>query len=494
MVRDVVLRGPVFQGRAAPRPAPVPPYDADVGAELVPGLLSEVGLPAALVERVDLKGEGQLYATPFPVVECAASVLGCIGAAASLLWEERTGEAQPVSVARRHAGASLVGFQLQRLEGGELPVAPMRLERPLVRLYRCRDGRWIHLHGAFAHLAAGTCEVLGCDVDSGAEAVAGGVARWAAPALEDALADAGTCGAMARTVAEWSAHPQAAAVAPLGRVSVEKIGESAPEPPRGMRRPLDGVRVLDLSRLLAGPTNARTLAEHGAEVLLVNSSRLENIPLFVMDTSHGKRSCCLELDDPAGVATLRDLAADADVFTQGYRGGSLARRGFGPEELAELRPGIVVVTINCYGDAGPWRLRPGWEQMAQTTSGMVIGQGGPDRPALLPAAACDYTTGYLAALGTMAALWRRAREGGSYHVRASLCQTARWFTEAPATVGDVTGFGDLAPYVVSSDTPYGRLHHLGPVAHLPLTPGRWEVPTSPIGSHAPAWLPATAGI
>ena len=475
--------GPVFQAR----PAATAPYDAVVVVELVSGLLHEVGLPVALTDRVELIGDIRPYATPFPVVECAASVLGSIGAAASLLWEERTGETQPVTVARGHAGASLVGFQLQQLEGGDLPPAPMSRERPLVKLYRCRDGRWVHLQGQFAHLGARTCDVLGCAVDSGVDVVAERVARWDAPALEDALAEAGTCGAMARTAAEWAAHVQAAAIAPLGRVSIEKMGESAPEALNGARRPLEGVRVLDLSRLLAGPINARTLAEHGAEVLLVNSARLENIPLFVMDTSHGKRSACLELHDPDDAAVLRRLAAGADVFTQGYRAGSLARRGFGPEELAELRPGIIVVSINCYGDAGPWRLRPGWEQMAQTTSGMVTGQGGADHPELLPAAACDYTTGYLAALGTMAALWRRAHEGGSYHVRASLCQTARWFTEAPAAPGEPTGLGDLAPYLTASDTPYGRLHHLGPVAGLPATPGRWEVPTSPIGTHAPAW-------
>ncbi len=244
------------------------------------------------------------------------------------------------------------------------------------------------------------------------------VARWDGQALEEALAAAGTCGAMARSAEEWSAHPQARAIAPLGRVSIEKIGDSPPEP---LDRPPDrddllgpparGVRVLDLSRLLAGPTHGRTLAEHGAEVLLVNSARLDNIPAFVMDTSHGKRSCCLDLDEPDGVATLRGLAEGADVFTQGYRGGSLERRGFGPADLAALRPGIVVVTINCYGDVGPWRRRPGWEQMAQTVSGLAVGHGGADHPALLPAAACDYTTGYLAALGTMAALWRRARRG-----------------------------------------------------------------------------------
>jgi len=272
-------------------------------------------------------------------------------------------------------------------------------------------------------------------------------------------------------------------------VSIEKIGESAPEPvSTSPDRPLSGVRALDLSRLLAGPTNGRTLAEHGAEVLLVNSPRLTNIPAFVMDTSHGKRSCCLDLDDPEGVATLRSLVAASDVFSQGYRGGSLAHRGFGPEALAELRPGIVVVTINCYGDVGPWRLRPGWEQMAQTVSGLAVGQGGADHPVLVPAAACDYTTGYLAALGTMAALRRRAREGGSYHVRASLCQTAGWFaaTAADRPV-DATGFGDVDSYLMTSDTPFGRLHHLAPVAQLPVTPARWEQPTRPIGSDPPSW-------
>lgn len=459
-----------------------------MGEELVAGLLEEVGLSGGVAERVAVVGDHRPFATPFPVVECAAAVLGSVGAVASLLWEERTGEAQAVTVDRGHAGASLVGFLLQKLDGDGVPIAPGSLDRPLVRLYRCRDGRWVHLHGAFRHLAALTCDVLGCSVESPADLVAERVALWDGQALEDALAEAGACGAMARSTGEWAAHPQAAAIAPLGRVSIEKIGESAPEAPRGTRRPLDGVRVLDLSRLLAGPTNGRTLAEHGAEVLLVNSPRLDNIPLFVMDTSHGKRSCCIELDDPDGEATLRGLAAGADVFTQGYRGGALARRGFGPDALAELRPGIVVVTINCYGDAGPWRLRPGWEQMAQTVSGIVVGQGGRDHPELLAAAACDYTTGYLAALGTMAALWRRSREGGSYHVRASLCQTATWFTRTPEANVGTDGLGDVASYLTESDTPYGRLHHLAPVVRMPATPARWEVPTSPIGTHPPAWV------
>jgi hypothetical protein len=335
------------------------------------------------------------------------------------------------------------------------------------------------------------------------------VAAWDGLALEEALAAADACGAMARSVDEWAAHPQAAAIAPLGRVSIEKIGDSAPEPAWRDRsttavsssssssRPLQGLRVLDLSRLLAGPTNGRTLAEHGAQVLLVNSARLVNIPAFVMDTGHGKRSSILELGEPGGLTTLKELVAGADVFTQGYRGGSLERRGLGPHDLAEIRPGIVVVTINCYGDAGPWRGRPGWEQMAQTVSGIAVGQGGADHPALVPAAACDYTTGYLAALGTLAALCRRADEGGSYHVRVSLCQTATWFTHAADATNAAappapTSFGDIESYMTSTPTPYGRLRHLSPVVKMPLTPPRWDVPTSPIGSHPPSWDPAAS--
>ena len=157
--------------------------------------------------------------------------------------------------------------------------------------------------------------------------------------------------------------------------------------------------MLDLTRILAGPTNGRTLAEHGADVLLVNSARLDNVPPFVMDTSHGKRSTFLDLDDEGDREQLVALASTADVFAQGYRGGAMGRRGLTPEALAERRPGLVYVTMNCYGDVGPWRARPGWEQLAQTVSGIASVQGASGPPVLIPAAACDYTTGYLAALG-----------------------------------------------------------------------------------------------
>jgi crotonobetainyl-CoA:carnitine CoA-transferase CaiB-like acyl-CoA transferase len=460
-----------------------------MGSDAVADLLSECGLPPEAAERASIVGDEQPYASSFPVVECAATVLAAVGAAAALLHEERTGVRQEVVVQRGHAGASLLGFIFQHLVDAEAATAEEgRLDHPLVQLYPCRDGRWVHLHGAMTHLAQRTAKVLGCEPDSDHETVAQRIMGWEAQALEDALAEAGTCGAMVRSVEEWSRHPQAAAIAPLGRVNVERIGDSPAEPAAaGSGRPLAGLRVLDLSRILAAPTNGRTLAEHGADVLLVNSPHLENLGLFVMDTSHGKRSAELDLDQPEQLAVLRELADGADVFSQGYRSGALARRGFGPEELAARRPGLVSVTINCYGDAGPWRSRPGWEQLAQTVSGMADAQGAPGPPTLVVAAACDYTTGYLAALGTMAALWRRSHEGGSYHVRASLCQTASWFTGATPETRPDNGFGDTGAYLTETETPYGQLSHLAPVAQLSATPAHWDLPTVPIGSHQPVW-------
>ena len=255
-------------------------------------------------------------------------------------------------------------------------------------------------------------------------------------------------------------------------------------------RPLGGVRVLDLTRVLAGPTNARVLAEYGADVLHINGEHLDNVPAFVMDTGHGKRAASLDLNVAEDVVVLRELVKGADVFSQGFRGGALERRGFGPAQLAELHASIIAVTINCYGDVGPWRLRPGWEQLSQTVTGICAGEGEPGRPRLLAAAAADYTTGYLAALGTMAALRRRSIEGGSWHVRASLCQTAMWIgSDGPSMdPSDAAGLPDLTPWLVTEETAFGTLSHLTPVAQLSKTPGHWATPVVPLGTHEPRWV------
>lgn len=460
--------------------------------ERVGALLAEVGLPPAAADQTVIEGRDPVLPTRFPIGEAGAVALAACGAAVTELWRQRTGEDQTAAVDVRRAAASLIGFAFQRLDGGSTP-RPAE-GHPLVALYECRDGRWVHLHGAFPKLAEGTRAVLGAGLDDAA-AVTAAVRTWDAAALEDALAEAGTCGAMVRTIDEWRAHPQAEAIAPLGRVDVIKVGASDPVPVGDVdgRRPLGGVRVLDLTRVLAGPTHGRVLAEHGADVLLVNSPGLPNVAPFVLDTSHGKRSALLDLDHPEDAARLRVLAGEADVFCQGYRSGAMERRGFGADDLQAARPGLIHVTINCYGDVGPWRERPGWEQLAQSVTGIAaVHGGGADSPALLPAAACDYTTGYLAALGTLAALSRRAQEGGSYQVRVSLAGTGRWITDLGTTCdpAGATGIGDVEPWMTESTRADGTtLRHLAPVVQLSGTPARWDRPSPPLGADPAEWLP-----
>jgi crotonobetainyl-CoA:carnitine CoA-transferase CaiB-like acyl-CoA transferase len=449
-------------------------------------LLQEVGLDPSPGAEATIVGRDPVDACRFPVGEAAAVALAACGVAVSNLWELRGGRPQRARVEVRRAAASLHSRDFLRLDGGPGPVGPAT-GNPLVDFYRCRDGRWIHLHGALPNLAYGTMRVLGCARDR--DSVAAAVERWDGEALEEALADARMCGALARTVAAWAAHPQGRALADWPRVSIAKIGESEPEPLPAGPRPLSGLRVLDLTRILAGPSHARTLAEHGADVLYIASPWLPNPDAFVMDTNHGKLSAFLDLDDRDDAGRLRKLVTESDVFSQGYRAGALARRGFGPAELAELRPGLIYVSISCYGHAGPWEARPGWEQLAQTVTGIAAAQGTPDRPARMPVAACDFTTGYLAALGTMVALGRRAREGGSYHVRASLCQSGMWFTRLGPTCDptQASGAGDPADLCVETDTPFGRLRHLKPALELSETPPYWARPTVPLGSHQAVW-------
>lgn len=437
---------------------------------------------------VEIAGADPVLPTRFRVGEAAAAALAACGLAAGRIHELRGGCPQRVRVDVVGAAASLLGFAFQRAENpAAIPVFDPA--RNVTGIYPTRDGGFFLLHSSFPDTQAKALALLGCSDD--VKAVAQRIAGWEGQALEDAIAERGLCGARVRSADEWAVHPQGRALAQRPVVEVIKLGDSAPEPfSAGSTRPLDGIRALDLTRVLAGPTCGRTLAAHGAQVLRIGSPKLPSIPPFVIDTSHGKRSAHLDLDDPADVERLRALARGADVFTQGYRSGALARRGFGPEALHALRPGIVYTSINCYGHEGPWAQRPGWEQLAQSVTGIAHEHGGASGPRLLPAAATDYNTGYFAALGTMIALARRAREGGSWHVRASLSQTGMWLSRMRRS--DVAGAGlhaeHVAPFVVQSDTAYGRLSHLGPIVEMSDTPARWALPTPPLGAHPPAWV------
>jgi crotonobetainyl-CoA:carnitine CoA-transferase CaiB-like acyl-CoA transferase len=460
-------------------------------AEWMNALLGAAGRDArAPGHEVRFAGQDPVYPTCFRAGEAASAALGAAASAAADLWRLRGGGPQRIEIDVRAAAASLLSFMYQRLSG----LAFERGSLATTALYRARDGRWIHLHGGFRS-REGTLALLGCADD--ANAIARTVATWDAQALEDALAERGCCGVRLRSADEWREHPQGIALQKVPPIEIFKIGDASPEPVRGPRasdagaRPLSGVRVLDLTRVLAGPTCARTMAEHGADVLHVRGPRLPFVEPFVIDTNPGKRSCYLDLDRDEDVERLRALAREADVFSQGYRRGAFARRGFSPEALAEMRPGIVVVSINCYGHEGPWAGRPGWEQLAQTTSGMTLEHSGIEHPALVGAALNDYTTGYLGATGAMLALARRAAEGGSWHVRVSLTRTAMWIMSLPrvdaAAIPRPVEPAEIVPWMIEMQTAWGALKRLGPIARMSATPPRWDLPPAKLGSDPPAW-------
>src|SRR5262245_48481783 len=314
-------------------------------------------------------GSDPVLPTPFRIGTAAAATLAATGLAASRLWEARTGRRQRVAVDLRQATASLRSGHYMRLGDGKLSAA----RNSIMGVYPSRDGRWSYLHCNFPNHRAAALKVLGVAEDR--DNVARAVATWHAADLEEAIIAAGGAGGMARTRAEWAKHPQAAAIAALPLLEIVRIGDSDPEPLPSGDRPLSGMRVLDLTRVLAGPTCARTLAEHGADVLKITAKHLPNLGYQEYDTGHGKLSAHLDLRQPKDVETLRGLIREADVFSQGYRPGTLGDRGFSPESLAELRPGIVFVSLCRFRHVGPWRLRRGFDTVVQTVSGISSRQG-----------------------------------------------------------------------------------------------------------------------
>jgi crotonobetainyl-CoA:carnitine CoA-transferase CaiB-like acyl-CoA transferase len=446
------------------------------------------------VRAANITGDADpILPTPFRIGETSAAALAAVGLAASELWRLRTGRVQDVAVDTRQATASLRSGHYMKMEG-----APVSTERNAVMgVYPAKNGRWSYLHCNFPNHRAAALRVLGVPEDR--EAVRQAVAKWDALELEEAIIAAKGAGGMVRTMDEWARHPQAAAVASLPLMEIVKIGDSPPEKLPDGGRPLSGVRVLDLTRVLAGPTCARTLAEHGADVLKITAAHLPNLGYQEYDTGHGKLSAQLDLREQKDVETLRRLAREADVFSQGYRPGTLAERGFSPEALARLRPGIVCVSLSAFGHVGPWASRRGFDTVVQTVSGITSRQGdlfpgAAPGPQFYPVSAIDYLTGYLMAFGAMVALARRVREGGSWLVRISLAQTGRWLVDRgqvpESELGNVsTEFtpAELTRWTITTDTPAGRLHHLGPVVRLSETPPCWVRPTVPLGYHAAVW-------
>lgn len=475
-----------------PATSPVNPDQPPArAAAALADLWADAALEPQALERVELSGEQPVLPSSFSVDVAAQSSIAAAALAAAELGRLRNGVHQRVGVSRRDAALECIGlFSVD----GRVPPAWDKVSG----LYRCGESepaQYVRIHANFAHHRDGALRLLGCPPGPATEreAVAAALSGWQAEAFEEAAAQAGLVVAAARRFDQWDAHPQARAIAALPLVSIERIGDA---PPRTLpaladdARPLQGLRVLDLTRILAGPVCGRTLAAYGADVMLVNSPFLPNIEA-IADTSRGKLSTHLDLGLPEGRDALSALLRDAHVMVQGYRPDGLAAKGFGPLQAAALRPGIVYVSLSAYGHEGPWRGRRGFDSLVQTATGFNWAEGqaaGAPQPQALPVQILDYASGFLMAFGAQAALLRQAREGGSWHVRVALARTGLWLRGLGRVSDGLAAVRpDATAFLQTCDSGFGRLAALPHAARFSKTPAGWSRPSMPPGSHPPRW-------
>ena len=458
-------------------------------SQVLAGLwLASGGDPLAL-DRVELTGEDPALPSSFRVGAAAQTTIAAAALAAAEVWKLRTGRTQTVACDMRHAVIEFRSERHMRIAGRTRGPAWDKI----AGVYASGDGRKVRLHTNFPHHRDGILELLGCAYER--DAVQAALMQWRAEAFETAAAEAGLVATMMRSPEEWAAHPQGKAVARLPLFEIIRIGDApARSLPAGADRPLSGVRVLDLTRVIAGPVCGRTLAAHGADVMRITAPHLPSLPELDIDMGRGKLSSHVDLRAADDRACLEGLLRESHVFVQGYRPGGLDAKGFSPEALAEMRPGIVAVSLSAYGHEGPWADRRGFDSLVQTASGINVAEAEAAAgvaPRELPAQALDHASGYLMAFGAMMALMRKAQEGGSWHVRVSLAQTGHWLTGLGRVAN---GFAcaepsgeELRAVTGEIDTPFGRLSFVKHAARLSETPASWERPPVRLGTHAPLW-------
>ncbi|MEM7406048.1 MAG: CoA transferase [Pseudomonadota bacterium] len=428
----------------------------------------------------------------FRVDAAAAASIGVTALAAAEVWRERTGRQQTVSVDSADAALAYRSERYLQLNG-----QPVEHPRPAQSYFKDRDGRWMQLHMVYPHHRAGILAALGVADVSGEnerDAVTAAVAARDAVELETELAALGLPAYAERSHEEWSAAGQAAALAALPLIELERIGDAPPlRLAPDASRILDGIRVMDLTRVIAGPVCGRTLAAHGADVMRIHPPHLTEVAGLLMDGGRGKRCTNLNLRETADRLAFERLLADAQVFVQGFRPGGLEELGYGPAALAERVPGLVYVSLSAWSHTGPWAGRHGFDSLVQTASGITRAgavAASSDSPRPLPCQVLDHSTGYLAAFGAMCALARQMREGGSWLVRLSLAQTGHWFDR----LGRVDGLdipepdeARIASRLRPMASPFGELRASLPVARFSETEPGWARPPVPLGHDVPFW-------
>jgi len=467
---------------------------------------------------VTFTGRDPIVRSRFRTGACMAipAMGAAVGAAA--VWRERTGQSQDLSVDLRQAvyavspWARLLVEELRAigmLPGDPLPQewtfqptlngrglqAPLAIGNPLsFAIFETRDGRRVTPTGLYPQHFVGFLRVVGAAPDPAS--IAAAVRTFDSVDLEERVGEAGMIMGIHRTPAEWLAHPQGKAVAATPLVEIVKVGDSEPMPwTANPAEPLSGIRALACSHVIASSTVARNLAGHGAEVLHVARDQGFEHEAIWQDVNIGMRSTVLNIKRADQNRVLQGLLPRADVFIEGFRGRKMEELGFGVEDVARARPGVIYCSVRAYGWDGPWNKFAGFDMEAVTVSGFTATEGsGPDRPRFPPTFVMnDYIAGYLGTAGVIAALRRRAREGGSYHVRVNLTRCAMWFMSLGKL--DEAEFENAGPEsrlvpaeTIRAKTPYGEYERLAPLVTMSRTPSHWREPLIDVrGAARPVW-------
>ncbi|MEL7462465.1 MAG: CoA transferase [Pseudomonadota bacterium] len=446
------------------------------------------------VARLEIADTPAAIASPLPISDAAAGAYGALALAAAEFGDLRGLSLSP-RVNRRLAGLANAGNEYLTVDG----TAPKTWGN-ITGYYRCADGASVYCHGIFEHLRDGLLDLFGAE-DARAS-MAERIASWTAEEAEASGQARGLCVMRLRTRAEWEAHPQHAALAaqPVLRIApfAGDAGAARGLPPlSGGDGPLNGVRVLDLTRVIAGPMAGRALAELGADVLRVSGPDLPVIEPLVIDTGFGKRNAEIDLRTDRGRAILGGLIRDADVLIDGYRPGALAAKGFGTEALAALNPGLIHVRISAFSDVGPWAGRRGYDSYVQAGVGLTAPANPDDPPVRLPCQPLDYLTGCLSACGAIIALTRREKTGRGGAVEMSLARTAMWIWEmadalgpdpAPPARNPTEAEARAEGVIREMESGFGKIGSLAPPYGFAERRAEWPAPPQPLASAPPEWI------
>ncbi len=442
----------------------------------------ENGEAPDLLGAVSVNGEGTLPSW-FAVTDLAVATIGMAGLSLARLAAASSGGGPQIAVDRR--GASIWFSRTIRPDGWQIP----GIWDEIAGDYRAADG-WIRLHTNAPHHRAAALSMLACAADRAS--VGDAVSGWDAGALEAAVVGAGGCAAEMRSLDRWAQHEQGRAVAGEPLVAWRAHEADAPDPRRGTATlPLAGVRVLDLTRILAGPVAGRFLAGYGADVLRIDPPGWDE-PAAAPEVTLGKRCAELDLRDHAGRARFERLLAEADVFLHGYRPGALEGLGYGPAERRAINPGLIDVSLCAYGWSGPWAGRRGYDSLVQMSSGIAaygMAKEAADKPVPLPVQALDHGTGYLMAAAVLHGLRVRRERGQVLSARLSLARTARLLstTAGRRKVGDTIGLDETDLAAGIEETSWGPAKRAHPPLRIDGIEAVWPHPAGRLRSAPAEW-------